>query len=79
VQAVDEQDDAPAVVGAADGDVVQASFVPDGDGSFLAGLVVAEAVAGGVDAQPGGAGLLPGGEGDGGVARPRARCGRVWS
>ena len=65
VQAVDEDDDAPAAVGPADGDVVQPPFVPEGDGAFLVQLVVADLVAGGVDAGPGGIGLFPGGVGVG--------------
>jgi hypothetical protein len=66
VAAGDEQDDASAAVGAADGDVVQAALVPEGDGAFLVEFVVADAVAGGVDAGAGGVGLLAGGVGGGG-------------
>ena len=65
VAAVDEQDDPPAAVGAPDRDVVQASLVAQGDGPLLVEFVVADAVAGGVDAGAGGVGLFAGGEGGG--------------
>jgi hypothetical protein len=62
VEAGDEHDDAPAGVGAADADVVEAAVVAEGEFAGVVDAVVADAVAGGVDGGSAGVGAFAGGE-----------------
>src|SRR5689334_19867781 len=48
VEAGDEHDDVPALVGGADADVVEPAFVAQGDGAGFGDFVVADSVAGDV-------------------------------
>ena len=62
LEAGDEHDDAPAGVGAADADVVEAAVVAQGEAAAGVDAVVADAVAGAVDDLSSGVGAFSGGE-----------------